>query len=557
MAGAPPCYAGGVANVLPFKVRTRVIRTLVEGNSVRSAARLTKTDKDAVVRLGVTVGEGCKKLHDKLVHNVPGGTYEIDETWGYVGRHERRKLPTDPKEFGDQYTMFAMEADTKFVPSFKTGKRTLPVATAFMADLRARVDGKPQLTVDGWPHWVEATRRTFGHNGAHVGMTVKEYQKECHADDTSRGCGRVKSQDKTVIYGNPDQAKISTSKAERFNLTQRMSDRRLTRLTNAYSKKVENHGASAGLHYFYYNFVRVHESLGTTPAVKAGVADHEWTVEEMTQAALAEMGEGNPPPKGTRPRRYERKTHEQDVEDLVLHPRPPSGVHRAPRAPRAPRAASAEQDTAAEPPRAPRARRASTREANAEQEAGEEPAPVPAPRAPRARRASTRERAAVEPMPSTGCTGRAGCTCPDCAEARFHDAPAEQLPGAPLAKRDRRGERGFATLEALGHVGLVGAGVLAVRRIDDGIKIQVRGHDVPASGVALGVAVAGAALAHRTGKPKAASAAAALAVGLTAGMLLRAGTRKGILAPRPAAVEGAAPVVEPLWKRALRWVVGP
>jgi len=123
----------------------------------------------------------------------------------------------------------------------------------------------PQITFDGWPHWIEATRRSFGHNGADVGCTVKEYQKGCSPDDIARGCGRVKSQTKTVIYGNPEQARISTSKAERLNLTSRMTDRRLTRLTNAYSKKVENHAASAGLHFFWYNFVRKHESLGTTP----------------------------------------------------------------------------------------------------------------------------------------------------------------------------------------------------------------------------------------------------------------------------------------------------
>jgi len=130
-----------VSNVLPFPVRARVVGTLVEGNSVRSAARLTKTDKDAVVRLGVTVVEGCQKLHDKIVRSVPGGVYEVDETWSFVGRHERRKTKDDPSWFGDQYHMFAMEADTKLVPSYQTGKRTLPVATAFMKDFRSRVDG--------------------------------------------------------------------------------------------------------------------------------------------------------------------------------------------------------------------------------------------------------------------------------------------------------------------------------------------------------------------------------------------------------------------------------
>jgi IS1 family transposase len=273
--------------------------------------------------LGATVGEGCRRLHDKLVRHVPAKTLEVDENWSIVGRHERRKLKTDPSWFGDQYTLFAIDPDTKLVPSYETGKRTLPTATRFMEDLHSRVDGKPQITFDGWDHWIEATRRTFGHRGAHVGTTVKEYQKACRADDTARGCGRVKSQKKTVIYGRPNQKRISTSKAERFNLTARMTDRRRTRLTNAYSKNLENHEASTGLHFFWYNFVRRHESLGTTPAVKAGIADHEWTVEEMTKAALAEMGAEAPEAKGRRRNFYQRKSHTLDADK-------PPPVRRAP-----------------------------------------------------------------------------------------------------------------------------------------------------------------------------------------------------------------------------------
>jgi hypothetical protein len=294
-------------NVLPFPVRCQIIRTLVEGNSIRATARLTDTDKDAVMRLGALVGQGCLKLHDQLVGHVPAAVLEIDETWSYVGRHERRKIKSDPATFGDTYTMFAIDTDTKLVPSFHTGKRELPDATIFMADLRERVEGHPQMSVDGWPHWEESIRRTFGHEGADVGAIVKEYQKACSRD--TGNCGRVKSSKRKTIYGKPEQELISTSKAERMNMTTRMQQRRFTRLTNGYSKKKSNHVAAVGLHYFWYNFVRVHESIDTTPAVKAGVADHEWSIEELVGRALEEVGEAHPEPPPNARKRYQRKTH--------------------------------------------------------------------------------------------------------------------------------------------------------------------------------------------------------------------------------------------------------
>jgi hypothetical protein len=492
-------------NVLPLKVRTKIVRALVEGNSVRSTSRLTHTDKDAVVKLGVTVGEGCKRLHDKFVRHLPAGTLEIDETWGFVGRHERRKLKSDPPWFGDQYHMFALDKDSKLVPSYKTGKRTLPVATVFMKDLRARVDGKPQVTVDGWPHWVEALRRSFGHNGVNAGMTVKEYQKACPPDGTARACGRVKSQTKSVIYGKPIQKFISTSRAERFNLTSRMTDRRLTRLTNAFSRKATNHAASADLHYFWYNFVRRHEAIGTTPAVKAGITDHEWTLAEMTKAALAEMGADTPERDPTLPRKYQRKTHTRDMDD----PTPPPEIPRTPCAP-------------------------------------------------------TPRKRARKLAPPTGCTDDpATCPCSECATAR---ASRDMVfPGEPTAEDNQEDavdvptapvpSRGIVPLTVVAHVGLAVVGVLAVRTLD-AVQIRAFGRDVPASGVALGATVAGGALAYGLGRRDIARGAAALAVGLGTGMLGREATRGWLAAaPAPAALSSGAR--DPLWKRALRWVVGP
>ena len=295
-------------NVLPFHMRVRIVECLVDGNSQEATARITHTNKDAVAKLAYTVGLGCMKLHNRLVKGVVARYIEIDEIWTYVGRHEKRKKPSDPRWFGDMYTMFAIDAHSKLVPSYLTGKRTLSTATQFMKDLRARVRGKPQLSVDGWPDWVESVRRTFGWKGADLAAVVKEYQRPWGVKQVGAGSyGRVKSVEKTVIYGEPKQDHISTAIAERMNLTTRMKQRRLTRLTNAYSNKKDNLVAAVALHYMHYNFCRIHDTTGKAPAVSAGLIKQAWTVGDLTRAALEEMGEMNQP--RSKATRYKRKTH--------------------------------------------------------------------------------------------------------------------------------------------------------------------------------------------------------------------------------------------------------
>jgi transposase-like protein len=163
----------------------------VDGNSLAATSRLTCVDKDVVMRLGVMVGFGCMKLHDRLVREVHARYIEVDECWALVGRHERRKRRTDPRWFGDQYTFFAIDSESNLVPSYLTAKRSLPSATHFMVDLRQRVPGVPQVSVDGWPHWTEALRRAFGHRGVHAGAIVKSTRRQgwARVRDTSHHRG--------------------------------------------------------------------------------------------------------------------------------------------------------------------------------------------------------------------------------------------------------------------------------------------------------------------------------------------------------------------------------
>ena len=286
-----------MANVLRFDLRCKVIAHLVEGTSIRSTGRLCGVDKDAVMRFGVVVGLACLTLHARLVRRVQMAMGEVDEVWAYVGRHERRKLPKDPPEFGDNYTMFCLDPVTKLVPAFLTGPRDLTTATRFACALRAATVGKPQINVDGWPHWPDAFRRAFGWNGVDLAVVIKEYQNEGDPRDPGRrySPGRIKSMDRHRALGMPNLDEANTSMAERLNLTTRMHQRRLTRLTNAYSKKQENLAAAVGLHFFWYNFVRVHDTIGTTPAVAAGLADAPWSIADLVAAALEVAAESASP----------------------------------------------------------------------------------------------------------------------------------------------------------------------------------------------------------------------------------------------------------------------
>ncbi len=269
-------------NRLSLARSTQIIGALVEGNSIRSIERMTETHRETIMRLMVEVGTGCAKLQDAEMRNLNCKRIQVDEIWAYVGKKQRTMTPQDNRNLvGDQWTFVAVDPDTKLVPAYLVGKRDLATATRFMTDLSDRLTNRVQLSSDALAAYVEATERAFGAD-VDYGQAVKFYEAE------PIGPGRysppkVIRAERTAIVGAPDQKHISTSIVERQNLTMRMSMRRFTRLTNGFSKKVENHRAAVALHFAHYNFVRLHRTLRVTPAMAAGVCDRLWSLEELVE----------------------------------------------------------------------------------------------------------------------------------------------------------------------------------------------------------------------------------------------------------------------------------
>ena len=275
-----------MANRLSLSRRSQIIGALVEGNSIRSTERMTDTHRDTIMRLMVEVGTGCEKLLDDEMRDLSCKRVQVDEIWSYVGKKQRQVTKEDDKtRVGDQWTFVAIDADTKLIPAYRVGKRTKPNAVAFMTDLSERLANRVQISSDALASYVDAVEQAFGAD-VDYGQAVKFYEAE------PIGPGRysppkVVRQERTAIAGTPDAAHISTSLVERQNLTMRMSMRRFTRLTNGFSKKVENHRAAVALHFAHYNFVRTHRTLRTTPAMAANVSSRLWSLEELVDRTSA------------------------------------------------------------------------------------------------------------------------------------------------------------------------------------------------------------------------------------------------------------------------------
>jgi IS1 family transposase len=245
---------------------------------------MTGIHRDTIMRLLVEVGAGCSSLMDAQMRDLSCQRLQVDEIWTYVQKKQRHvKEGDDLSRVGDMWTFVAIDADTKLVPVYRLGKRDLPTATDFIDDLAGRLTNRIQLSSDALRAYVEATEAALGAD-IDYGQVVKAYEAE------PIGPGRysppkVTSAERYTITGSPDPAHISTSFVERQNLTMRMSMRRFTRLTNAFSKKVENLRAAVAVHFAHYNFVRLHKTLRVTPAMAAGVSDRLWSLEELVRTA--------------------------------------------------------------------------------------------------------------------------------------------------------------------------------------------------------------------------------------------------------------------------------
>ena len=269
-------------NVLPVQRKVQVLSAMVEGTSIRSVERMTSVHRDTICRLVVSVGEKCQNFMDSMIRGVQAEFVQVDEVWCYVGKKDRRLNGDKRRDLGSQYVFIGLESQTKLVPCFEVGKRNQQTATRFMLNLRERISGRFQLTTDAFPGYVEAAETAFGMD-LDFGMLVKSYT----SNGTPRREGYTPSDFVDTrpirISGNPDPRKISTSHIERQNLSLRMGCRRLTRLTNAFSKKLENLKAALAVHFAWYNFGRVHGSLRVTPAMEAGITDHIWTWGEILE----------------------------------------------------------------------------------------------------------------------------------------------------------------------------------------------------------------------------------------------------------------------------------
>lgn len=278
-------------NKLPLAKRTQILAMLCEGSSMRSISRVADVSINTVSNLLVKAGEACLAIHDENVRNVKASRVQCDEIWSFCYAKEKtaKLLKDKPEGAGDVWTWTALDADTKLIVSYYVGDRGAGSAMELMDDLRARLSNRVQLTTDGHKAYIDAVEGAFG-GDVDYAMLVKIY-------GPAIGAGRYSPPEcigskKQEIEGRPDPAHISTSYVERQNLNMRMGMRRFTRLTNAFSKKLENHVHALALYFAFYNFCRIHKTLRMSPAMAAGITDSLWSLEDI----VAKMDELAPAP---------------------------------------------------------------------------------------------------------------------------------------------------------------------------------------------------------------------------------------------------------------------
>jgi IS1 family transposase len=274
-----------MANNLATEKKVAVISMLAEGTSIRATERITGVNQNTIMSLNRRVGDACAKIMDEKMRGLNCRNVEIDEIWGFIGA--KRKNAERVGAYGDVWTFIALDADTKLIPSFIVGKRDAYHAKAFMDDLASRLALRVQISSDALAAYPDAFERSFG-TDADYGQIVKTYSVTPLGNGAAPAAVRyspaeVVKVERSVISGMPDVARITTSHIEKQNHTLRMHCRRLTRLTNAFSKKFENFQAAVALNFVYYNFVKTHLAIRMTPAMAAGIEKSHWTVAELVE----------------------------------------------------------------------------------------------------------------------------------------------------------------------------------------------------------------------------------------------------------------------------------
>jgi IS1 family transposase len=275
-----------MANILPKEKQVAVIAALAEGSSIRSIERMTGINRNTIMNLGVRIGQGCAALLNDKMRDLTCNYLQFDEVWGFIGKKQKHLLPDDDPTKGDVWTFCAIDAETKIVPAFKVGKRDHVTANAFVSDVASRLRNRPQVSTDGLSAYIEAMENAFGAD-VDYGVIIKNYGVEIgeHHQERRYSAPAITFCEKREMTGHPDMDLVCTSHVERLNGITRLHMRRLTRLTHAFSKKLENFEAAVALHFAYYNLVRTHGSLKMTPAMFAGIERDFWTVGDLVEAA--------------------------------------------------------------------------------------------------------------------------------------------------------------------------------------------------------------------------------------------------------------------------------
>jgi IS1 family transposase len=269
-----------MANILKTEKKVAVISMLCEGASIRAVERITGVNQNTIMSLSRRVGDACQKIMDEKMRGLSCKQIEVDEIWGFIGA--KQKNARRAGVYGDVWTFIALDADTKLIPSYVVGKRDAYHAKAFMSDLAGRLTNRVQISSDSLRAYEDATERAFG-TEVDYGQVVKTYAVTPlgKAAAVRYSPAEVVAIEKTVVLGMPNMSRISTSHVEKQNHTLRMHCRRLTRLTNAFSKKFENFQAAVALNFAYYNFCKTNRAIRMTPAQAAGIESSAWTIEEL------------------------------------------------------------------------------------------------------------------------------------------------------------------------------------------------------------------------------------------------------------------------------------